>query len=133
MMTKKLSEYGQAVLVALLFSLLVFVIADFVTGDNQVSRGKVVDKHYQEARTYVTLQTRTDSKGHSYSTPVVHHDPPEWTLFVQTASGDVVRIHCRPDIYYSKQVGDPLEFITRFGGISHFPYLRKALKTTEGY
>ena len=132
-MIDKILEHGQVILFALLFSLITFVITDFAIGSNKKSIGQVVEMHYREEQTYVTLETNTDSNGNTRSSPVIKHDPPEWILFVQTVSGDVIRIECKPEIYYSKKEGDPVEFITRFGGISQIPYMRTALKTTEGY
>lgn len=131
-MRDRFSEHGQIIAFALLFSLIVFVIADFTTGENEKSTGRVVEKHYREERVYATLETSMDSQGNVISTPVIKHDPPAWILFVQTVSGDVIRIDCRPAVYYSKNTGDPLEYITWFGGVSHIPYMRTALKT-EGY
>lgn len=105
----------------------IFAFVDILSGYSLQSTARVVDKSFQDSRTYITTTTTTDGKGSSHTHPVVHYDPAEWSLIVRLNSGNIVRMTCSSRVYYSTKFDSEVPIKTRYGGITKAPYFLSVL------
>lgn len=122
-----IKDIKESIAAAFVLLLIIFVAVDFFAGKSAREPGTLVEKVFIPERTYVGTRSYTDDKGRSRSQLSIERDPAEWTIYVQSLAGRVVRIRCSPEVFYSVSKGQTVVYGTRYGRISHFPYFRRAI------
>lgn len=120
----RLRYHAETVAAALVITFIIFFAIDYLAGTSVNCSGLIVEKHYKPESVHVYLRTRTDSKGRTRSYTQIDRDPAEWIIFVQSPDGEVAKVDCSSEVYYSKEKGQSLYFITRYGGITRWPLTR---------
>jgi hypothetical protein len=106
---------------ALLFCLFVAIIAgSFVFDPPDHMTGTVIEKIHIPSKVKYAETPYGGVKRSAYSIRVVAEE--QWIAIVRTEQGDTLTVHCHPDHYGQKNVGDQVKFREYRGSLIHINY-----------
>jgi len=114
-------------LTTLLLLTLAFLILDIAMAVPEHHLGTIVDKQYKPERN--SSGTGVGMAGGK--TAVVYsssHESEAFLMMVKTYDGHVETTNCPPDLYYQKEIGDPLEFVIRQGRFTGVDWCVKGVR-----
>lgn len=109
--------YSIIGLIAVLFILITYDLL-FTKPDHL--NGIVVEKIYVPARSVTGATPYGGVKRGNYSITAQHDE--QWIALVRMQNGDTVKVHCLPDHYKTRNVGDLIHFKKYEGKLLHIEY-----------
>jgi len=106
---------------ALIFLGILFITADSLMSKPEFYTGNVIDKHYSARSQRTGTGVGVTTGGQTAVVVTSTSEPEKFLLMVKTKSGSVVTVKCKPELYYEKEIGSPIEFAIfkgRFTGMS---------------
>jgi hypothetical protein len=110
----------SSIFALILFGLL-FIMVDGLIPKPEFYTGNVIDKHYSARSHRTGTGVGITSGGQTGVVVTSTTEPEKFLLMVKTKSGQIVTAKCKPELYYEKEIGSPIEFAVfkgRFTGIS---------------
>lgn len=115
-----LRQNGLLSAVLLLCLLLAVFVGSFVINPPDHMEGTVVEKIYVPSKLVVSDTPYGGAKRGQYSVKAVKEE--QWIAVVLTDAGDTLTVHCHPDHYGQKEVGDRIRFKEYQGSLIHISY-----------
>lgn len=116
-----LRENGLLTLTILLCLILAVFVGSFVIDPPDHLTGTVIEKIYVPSNLRYADTPYGGTKRAAYSIRVVKEE--QWIAIVRTDAGDTLTVHCHPDHYGQKEVGDRIRFKEYQGSLIHIDYL----------
>jgi len=118
-MAQKRSGIVGYVIIALLIGLLGLFLYDLLFSAPGHQQGTVIEKIFVPARS-VTGAAPGGIKRGNYS--ITGQKEEQWIAIVKMENGEIVQVHCHPDHYKAKSVGDVMHFKKYEGKLLHIRY-----------
>src|SRR6267142_6904527 len=118
-MAQKRSGIVGYVIIALLIGLLGLFLYDLLFSAPGHQQGTVIEKIFVPARS-VTGAAPGGIKRGNYS--ITGQKEEQWIAIVKMENGEIVQVHCHPDHYEAKSVGDVMHFKKYEGKLLHIRY-----------
>lgn len=97
------------VILTLIFLFLIFIITDSFFSKPVAFTGLVVDKHYKAESVRTGTGIVNTTQGVTGIVTTTEWDPEEFLIMVKTDNGNVVTAKCKPELYYAKEKGQPID------------------------
>lgn len=122
MSAKEWIRHNGLLTLTILICLIVAVLAgSFVIDPPEHLSGTVIEKIYVPSNLRYADTPYGGTKRAAYSIRVVKEE--QWIAVVRTDAGDTLTVHCHPDHYGQKEVGDRIKFREYQGSLIHISYL----------
>ena len=102
--------------------LLGIILTDVVFSTSTLTAGVVVDKQYQSEQTHVGVGNGVSTNGTSSQVVTTSTTPEQFLLIVRNSKQKIVTVECTPELYYSKEKEDELEYNIKNGYITGLNY-----------
>src|SRR5882672_8116212 len=119
MLGKRSGALGISVVLILLGGMLVLGY-DLLFSKPDHRQGTIIEKIYIPASTASGVTPVGGARRANYF--VTTQKQEQWIAIVKTESGEVLQVHCLPDHYKSREVGDPIHFKKYEGKLLHIKY-----------
>lgn len=96
-------------IIAIVILGLAFFLIDKIGSKPEAFYGNVIDKSYKAERTSVGTGTAVGNNGGVGVVTTTEVDPEEFLIMVKTASGKIVTVKCKPELYYQKEIGERID------------------------
>lgn len=96
------------------------LVGSFVFDPPDHLQGIVIEKIYVPSKVKVGDTPYGGVRRGRYSIRVVQEE--QWIAVVRTAEGDTLTVHCQPDHYGARNIGDPIRFREYKGSLLHIRY-----------
>lgn len=114
-------QHGVLTITLLICVAVALVVGSFVIDPPDHMAGRVIEKiHIPPKLKYADTPYGGMKRG-AYSIRVVNEE--QWIAVVRTDEGDTLTVHCHPDHYGQKEVGDRIKFREYQGSLIHIRYL----------
>lgn len=114
-----ISKHGGFTLMVTLVVGGMVLIGSFVFDPPEHLTGVVLEKVYVPSKTHMGQALPTITKG---GRTVALESEEQWIAIVLTDKGDTLTVHCHPDHYGQKNVGDRIRFREYRGSLVHIDY-----------
>lgn len=118
-----INKNGTLTVVLLLTVLLAVFAGSFVFTAPDHLEGTVIEKIYVPSRLKVGDTPYGGMKRGQYFVKAVQED--QWIAVVRTDGGDTLTVHCQPEHYGEKNVGDRIKFLEYQGSLVHIDYFAR--------
>lgn len=121
MATKEWIQRNGLLTLTIVVSLVVAVIVgSFVIDPPEHMTGTVIEKIYVPSNVRYENTPYGGTRRAAYTIRVVREE--QWIAVVRTDTGDTLTVHCHPDHYGQKEVGDRIKFREYQGSLIHIDY-----------
>lgn len=114
-----IGKHGGFTLMLTLIIAGMVIVGSFVFDPPEHISGIVVEKIYVPPKTHMGQALPTIRKG---GRTVALQSEEQWIAIVLTDAGDTLTVHCHPDHYGQKNVGDKIKFREYRGSLIHIDY-----------
>ncbi|MCF2490849.1 hypothetical protein [Dyadobacter sp. CY347] len=118
--------FFEKIVVSLVITVIICFAIDICMGNEKAETGTVVEKVFKQEREYVEHNSYTDSKGRYNTSTSVRHAPASLHFYEKLQTGQVVKVDCKPGIFYDSEVGSQIRIYTVYGYMTGAAWLREA-------
>ncbi|MBL7848343.1 MAG: hypothetical protein JNL40_12800 [Cyclobacteriaceae bacterium] len=115
-----IKRHGFLTLTMLICLAVALVVGSFIIDPPEHMTGRVVEKIHIPSKLQYADTPYGGMKRGAYSIRVVNEE--QWIAVVRTDEGDTLTVHCHPDHYGQKEVGDRIRFREYQGSLIHIRY-----------
>jgi len=115
----------QKTTLALIVSMTIFILADYLGGKSSTHSGVIIEGHFRPKKTYLKKQRKTDSQGHTYTKKVRKKRPENWYFIVKSNAGEKLKIECEREVFHKYKVGQHIQYEITEGLFTGFNYQEK--------
>ena len=115
-----INRNGSLTFVLLLSLLLAVFAGSFVFTVPDHLEGEVIEKIYVPSKLKIGDTPYGGMRRGQYSVKAVQEE--QWIAVVRTDEGDTLTVHCQPEHYGVKNVGDRIKFLEYQGSLIHIDY-----------
>jgi hypothetical protein len=109
---------GGVIIIAMISS--GYVVYDLLFSPPDHIEGIIIEKVFVKAKYTSGATPYGGVKRSKYF--VTHQKDAQWVAIVKTTNGDTVKVHCEPDHYKTKNIGDVIHFKKYEGHLVHIDY-----------
>jgi hypothetical protein len=95
--------------------LFAFISLDGLLPTAEYHSGHVVDKHYTAESKRTGTGFGVTGGGQTGVIITTEREPENYLLMVRAENGEIVTVKCEPELYYEKEIGEPVEFVVYKG------------------
>ena len=96
-------------LMALFLITLAFIFRDGLLLKPESYSGTIIDKHYSSETHRKGSGVVITNSGNAHVV-TTEKEPEKFILIIKSENGEVVTAKCKPELYYEKEIGQPIKF-----------------------
>lgn len=110
------------VLLIIIVALVIFLLVDIFCSKPKRFTGEIIDKQYKAESASTNTGVVTNSNGNTTVITTTEFNPEKWILIVKKQDGEIITVKSSSEIYYSKSIGESVDFDTYFGLFTKYNY-----------
>lgn len=117
-----------SVILFLCFLGLSVFLLDGISCKTKTLRGNVIDKHYKPEQNSTGTGYGMTSNGQNGVIVTHEYEHEKFLLILKSRGGKIFTVESNPELYYKKQIGDPVRFDVYLGRITGIEYGSLAIR-----